>query len=66
MDWIIENWDQILTVVGGFYVGLRTIIALTPTTKDDEILSNVNGKMKKIIIIIGKIAGLDITQGMKS
>ena len=41
MEWITTHWTDILAWIGGI-VGCATIIVkLTPTTKDDAILSKV-------------------------
>lgn len=45
MSWLIENYDNIFAYIGVVVTAATGIIALTPTTKDDEIL----GKIVKFI-----------------
>lgn len=41
MDWIIENWKDILTWIGGIVSCASIIVGITPTTKDNTILSYI-------------------------
>lgn len=45
MDWLTEHWVDIFAVIGGLVTAATTIVRLTPSTKDDEIL----GKVIKIL-----------------
>ncbi len=45
MSWLIENYNTIFAYIGVVVTAATGIIALTPTTKDDEIL----GKIVKFI-----------------
>lgn len=45
MEWITQNWDNIFAYIGIVVTAATSIVALTPTTKDDEIL----GKIVKFI-----------------
>lgn len=41
MEWMQNNWDGILTVIGGAVMVATAIVKITPTQKDDSILSKV-------------------------
>jgi len=41
MEWIIANWDNVLIIVSGIITTASVIVKLTPTPKDDAILSKV-------------------------
>lgn len=43
MEWIMENWQGILAAVTGVIAAASAIAALTPTPKDDAILSKIRG-----------------------
>lgn len=45
MQWIIDNYQNILTAIGAIVTAASTIVALTPSTKDDELL----GKLIKAV-----------------
>lgn len=49
MDWIINHWKDILAVIGGVVLVCSTIVKLTPTQKDDNILA----KIIKILSALG-------------
>lgn len=65
MDWLYENWESIAAVVGTAYTAIRILVVLTPTKKDDEVLARASGIWTKFIVILSKIAGLDVKQGIK-
>ena len=41
IDWIIEHWDDILTIYGGIVAICTTVVKFTPSTKDDEIVGKI-------------------------
>jgi len=41
MEWLVNNWQTILMILGGIYAVASAIATLTPTTKDDDFLSKV-------------------------
>ncbi len=41
MNWIIENWQGLLAVLGGLVSVSTLIVAITPSQKDDAILAKV-------------------------
>ena len=64
MDWLIENLDVITSMIGTAYIAVRLAVYLTPTKKDDAVLAKAEGFWKKIVVVLSKIAGLDIMQGV--
>jgi hypothetical protein len=60
MDFLTNEWVVgILAVVGAAYALARSIVVLTPTPNDDAKLDKVGA----ILAAIGKLFGLDLTQG---
>lgn len=41
MNWILENWTNVLTVLGGIYATATAIAVLTPSDKDDTVLDKI-------------------------
>lgn len=41
ITWITENYQQILFIVGSIVTTASSIVALTPSTKDDAILGKI-------------------------
>lgn len=41
LNWIQENWVDLLAIYGGVVAICTVIVKWTPTTKDDEILAKV-------------------------
>lgn len=41
MEWIQAHWKDILAVIGGIVTIASIIVKLTPTQKDDNVLSKV-------------------------
>ena len=62
MEWLQAHLVEMFAIVGALYTVARTIVALTPTPKDDEILS----KFKALIVAIAKASGLTLNQGLGS
>jgi hypothetical protein len=62
VNWLQENYENIAAIIGTIYVAARMIVALTPTPKDEIFLDKVGVWLKAI----GKIVGLDLTQGVHS
>lgn len=46
MEWIIANWESILIIVSRAISVASVIVKLTPTPKDDAILSKVIAFLK--------------------
>jgi hypothetical protein len=41
MNWIAEHYQEILFIIGSVVTTASAIVALTPSTKDDEILGKI-------------------------
>jgi DUF1009 family protein len=48
MNWITENFTNIMAIVGAVIVLARIIVKLTPTPADDSILEKVVNFLKAI------------------
>lgn len=59
MEWITANYMNVLATVGAIYVAARAIVVLTPTPNDDKALDKIGILLKTL----GKLVGLDLTQG---
>jgi len=62
MEWIQLHYQDILSVIGALYALALVIVKLTPTPADNAGLDKVN----VILQIIGKLFGLDLTQGINT
>lgn len=51
MDWIIQHSTELIGVVVGLYSVAATIVALTPTDKDDAVLDRLANVLRKIGIL---------------
>lgn len=49
MDWIMQNWKDILAIIGGVVTVCSIIVKLTPTQKDDGVLA----KIIKVLAALG-------------
>lgn len=49
IDYILENWDQILGIIGGLYACAKIIATFTPTRKDDEALARMEEPLKALL-----------------
>ena len=41
MEWIHNNWKDMLAIIGGVVTVASIIVKLTPTQKDDAVLAKV-------------------------
>lgn len=41
MTWVVEHWDDVLSIIGGLVLVVSTIVKLTSTTKDDTVWAKV-------------------------
>ena len=48
MNWITENFANIMAIVGAVVVLARVIVKLTPTPSDDSILEKIVNVLKAI------------------
>lgn len=53
IGWIITNKIDLLAIIGGIYGVLLIVVKLTPTPKDDELLSKISGFVLKIAGFFG-------------
>lgn len=42
MEWLAQNYEHILAIIGAAYALARLIVKLTPTPADDEALEKVS------------------------
>ena len=48
MNWIIENWTNVLTILGGIYATATAIALLTPSDKDNSFLAKLGAWADRI------------------
>lgn len=62
LTWLQENETvvNILALLGAIYAAARIVVVLTPTPNDNEAIEKYVGPVLKFI---GKLVGLDLTQG---
>lgn len=53
VEWVVANKVDLLAILGGIYGVLLIVVKLTPTPKDDELLSKVSGFVLKIAGFFG-------------
>lgn len=41
IQYVQTNWESILAALGAFYAFATAVAAVTPTTKDDDLLSKI-------------------------
>lgn len=54
MNWIANNYQAVLEVLGAVYVAATLIATLTPTGKDDTILQKIGAFFDRIGIQLKK------------
>ena len=54
MQWLIDNWDGVVAVIGGIVTVASAVTALTPTPHDDRIWSKVYKIIEALGLVIGK------------
>lgn len=50
MAWIMENYEQVLTIIGSTLATIALIAKLTPSPKDDGVVAKILGWLKLIPI----------------
>ena len=50
MDYITAHLDQILSAIGAVVTAASAIVALTPSTRDDEVLGKIIGFIERFSI----------------
>jgi len=48
MNWITENWQNIVGIAGGVVMLARLIVKVTPTPKDDTALAKIISVLKSV------------------
>lgn len=54
MDWIAAHYQDVFAIIGGVVSVATLIVALTPSTKDDEILGKIIAVLDKLSIVAKK------------
>jgi DUF1009 family protein len=54
MNWITENFANIMAVVGAVIVLARIVVKLTPTPQDDSVLEKIVNFLKALGLHIDK------------
>ena len=49
MNWIIENWMDVIAIVTGLIAVAEVIVRLTPTEKDNSILLKIKNILNAVI-----------------
>ena len=50
MEWVAAHYNEILAAIGAVVTAASAIIALTPSTKDDEVLGKIMLLVEKFSI----------------
>lgn len=53
INWVKDNWGEILQALGALYAALLIIVKLTPTPKDDALLSKIQGIVLGVVGFFG-------------
>lgn len=53
IQWVEENWVQVLAIVGGLHAIAKVIVAWTPTPKDDAVLGKVVDFALRLVKVFG-------------
>ena len=48
MNWLLENWTNILTILGGIYATATAIAVVTPSDKDNTFIEKVGAWADRI------------------
>lgn len=59
VEYLTTNWEGILAVLAGLHALAIAVVNLTPTPKDDEILSKIYG-------VVEVVAGLFTTKAKET
>jgi len=51
MDWIVAHYNEVLAIIGAVVSAATMIVALTPSTRDDEILGKIISFIEKFSVI---------------
>lgn len=56
MDYLMNNWSEIVGIAGALHLLALAIVNLTPTPKDDEIYAKAYKVIEKLAGIVTKLA----------
>lgn len=56
MDYLMNNWSEIVGIAGAVHLLALAIVNLTPTPKDDEIYAKAYKVIEKLAGIVTKLA----------
>jgi hypothetical protein len=48
MNWITENWQNVVGIAGAVVIVARLVVKLTPTPSDDSVLEKVVSVLKTL------------------
>lgn len=48
MNWLLNNWQELVNAAAGVMIAARVIVKLTPTPADDTILAKVVDVLKAL------------------
>ena len=65
MDWLVTHSEQLMAIVGLVFVLARSIVAMTPSDADDQLVNTAQSKWEKFVGVVAALLGLDTTQGVK-
>lgn len=51
MEWITQHYDEVLQIIGAVVSAATLIVALTPSTRDDEILGKIVAFIEKFSVM---------------
>lgn len=54
MDFIVNNWETIIAVIGGICTIASAITAVTPTPTDDKIYAKIYKVIETLGLVVGK------------
>jgi len=56
MDYLLNNWSEIVGIAGAVHLLALAIVNLTPTPKDDEIYAKAYKVIEKLAGVVTKLA----------
>lgn len=56
MDYLVNNWSEIVGIAGALHLLALAIVNLTPTPKDDEIYAKAYKVIEKLAGVVTKMA----------
>lgn len=56
MDYLMNNWSEIVGIAGALHLLALAIVNLTPTPKDDEVYAKAYKVIEKLAGVVTKMA----------